>query len=94
MDSADCLVTDSGFVRSELLQLFRLPSERVIAIPLGVDAAFAPHAAGAGTDPGRLWLATRRLPAQRGHHQARKNLTGLLRAFLQLAPTQRRQCPW
>ena len=94
VDSADCLVTDSGFVRSELLQLFRLPSERVIAIPLGVDAAFAPRTPralapildGYGLRPGGYLLSV-------GTIEPRKNLTGLLRAFLQLAPTQRRQCP-
>ncbi len=35
VERADHLVTDSGFVRTELLQLFQLSEDRVTAIPLG-----------------------------------------------------------
>ena len=92
--SADRLITDSGFVRDELLQLFQLPDERVTAIPLGVDDCFRPHTpaqlallqARYGLPPGGYVLSV-------GTIEPRKNLAGLLQAYARLAPALRKRYP-
>jgi alpha-1,3-rhamnosyl/mannosyltransferase len=38
---ADAIITDSEFSRAEIVAHFAVPSDRVIAIPLGVEARFA-----------------------------------------------------
>ena len=91
---ADHLVTDSAFVRGELLQLFGLPADRVTAVPLGVDAAFRPRQAGElqavmaryGLRAGAYLLSV-------GTIEPRKNLAALLRAHQGLDRAQRRQYP-
>lgn len=94
VERADRLLTDSGFVRAELLRLFQLPAERVSAIPLGVDPAFRPHAgrelaavtARYGLEPGGYLLSV-------GTVEPRKNLTGLLQAFRRLPSRLRQRYP-
>jgi alpha-1,3-rhamnosyl/mannosyltransferase len=94
VERADHLVTDSGFVRTELLQLFQLSAERVTAIPLGVDAAFRPRA---GADIEAI-LARHGLRAGAyllsvGTIEPRKNLAGLLRAYGLLPAALRQRYP-
>ena len=92
--AADHLLTDSEFVRAEVLQLFGLPAARVTAIPLGVDPVFRPHTqqelAGVlrqwGLRPGGYVLSV-------GTIEPRKNLAGLLRAYRGLSPGLRKQYP-
>lgn len=92
--NADRLVTDSAFVRDELLQLFQLPGERVSAIPLGVDTSFRVHTpqelatleSTYGLSPGGYVLSV-------GTVEPRKNLAGLLQAYSRLAPGQRKRYP-
>lgn len=94
IERADHLVTDSAFVRDELLQLFKLAAARVTDVPLGVDAAFRPHPVGElqvvmarhGLRAGAYLLSV-------GTIEPRKNLAGLLRAYRQLDIAQRRQYP-
>ena len=94
VDVADCLLTDSEFVRSELLQLFSLPEDRVVAIPLGVEPSYRPrdeaelaeHMARFGLRAGRYLLSV-------GTIEPRKNLERLLRAFLSLDEVIRRDYP-
>lgn len=45
LDRADFVITDSELVRSELIEQFSVPAERVRAIYLGADARFVPRAA-------------------------------------------------
>ena len=94
VERADRLVTDSLFVRDELLHLFPLPPQQVTAIPLGLDAAFRPHAseelavimAQYKLRPGGYLLSV-------GTIEPRKNLAGLLQAYSLLAPALRKQYP-
>ncbi len=94
VERADHLVTDSAFVRDELLALFSLPEDRVTAVPLGVDTAFRPHSraelagvmAGYGLEPGGYLLSV-------GTLEPRKNLGGLLQAYRRLAPALRKRYP-
>ncbi len=92
--NADRLVTDSEFVRNELLQLFQLPAERVSAIALGVDDSFRVHSprellaleSTYGLTPGGYVLSV-------GTIEPRKNLAGLLQAYSRLSPAQRKRYP-
>jgi alpha-1,3-rhamnosyl/mannosyltransferase len=94
IERADHLVTDSAFVRDELLQLFKLPADRVTAVPLGVDASFRPRQAaelqavmaGYGLRAGAYLLSV-------GTIEPRKNLAALLRAYRKLDAAQRSQYP-
>tara|TARA_R110001592_G_scaffold215025_2_gene468302 strand:+ start:77570 stop:78721 length:1152 start_codon:yes stop_codon:yes gene_type:complete len=94
VERADHLVTDSEYVRQELVDLFGLPMERVTATPLGVDPAFRPHTpaeltavmARYGLRPGSYLLSV-------GTLEPRKNLLGLLQAYQQLAPALRQRFP-
>jgi alpha-1,3-rhamnosyl/mannosyltransferase len=94
VERADCLVTDSEFVRSELLQLFSLPSHKVVHVPLGVDPSFrprgeedlAPCMARYGLSAGRYFLSV-------GTIEPRKNLERLLQAYMSLDPALRQSCP-
>ena len=94
VERADHLVTDSAFVRGELIDLFDLAPEHVTAIPLGVDPAFRPHTpaeltavmARYGLQPGAYLLSV-------GTVEPRKNLQGLLQAYQQLGPALRQRFP-
>jgi alpha-1,3-rhamnosyl/mannosyltransferase len=91
---ANRLLTDSEFVRQELVALLGVSPERVTAIPLGVDVCFKPRGAeetgpvvgGYGLAPDRYVLAVATL-------EPRKNLAGLLRAFSRLPEKLRRRYP-
>jgi alpha-1,3-rhamnosyl/mannosyltransferase len=82
VERADALVTDSEFVRSELLELFKVDPAKVHVIPLGVDTAFRPRAredlvvplARYGLEPGSYILSV-------GTIEPRKNHTALLHAY-------------
>ena len=92
--TADCLFTDSEFVRSEVLNLFALPEEKVVAVPLGVDPAYRPreeaelagHMARFGLEAGHYILSV-------GTIEPRKNLDRLLESFLSLPRETRRRFP-
>ena len=94
IERADHLVTDSTFVRGELLQLFGLPADRVTAVPLGVDAAFRPRPVGdLQAVMARYGLRAGAYLLSVGTIEPRKNLAALLRAYQGLDPAQRRQYP-
>ena len=94
VERADHLVTDSAFVRDELIELFNLQADRVTAVPLGVDAAFRPYNESElsavmtkyGLEAGGYLLSV-------GTIEPRKNLMGMLQSYLQLAPALRQRYP-
>jgi alpha-1,3-rhamnosyl/mannosyltransferase len=94
VDVADRLVTDSEFVRSELLELFSLSEERVAAIPLGVESSYRPRGeAELSESMRRFGLRAGRYLLSVGTIEPRKNLDRLLRAFLGLDEAVRRDYP-
>ena len=94
VQSADRLITDSAFVRSELLELFQLSGERVTAVPLGVDASFRQHTQAELTDVmAHYGLRAGGYLLSVGTIEPRKNLKGLLAAYCELGPELRRRYP-
>jgi len=94
VERADRLITDSEFVREELLALFNLPPEKVIAIALGVDATYRPRVAvELAAVLERYGLAAGNYLLSVGTIEPRKNLAGLLRAYGQLDEALRRRYP-
>ncbi len=87
---ADAIITGSEFTRREILAHFDLPEPRVVVIPHGVDARFAPSV----DEATRADVRRRhRLPARFllfvGIASPRKNLDRLVRAFGALAGDER-----
>jgi alpha-1,3-rhamnosyl/mannosyltransferase len=94
MEMADAVITDSEFVRREVIQTFALDPARVHAIPLGVDDSFRPH-----TDAETLAALTK-LKLRHGSYllalatlEPRKNLERLIDAYERLDPTVRKRFP-
>jgi len=89
---ADVIITGSEFTRREILEWFRLPPERVVTVPHGVDPRFTPV-----SDPAYLARVRRshRLPERFllfvGIASPRKNLDRLVRAFGALTPSERQE---
>jgi alpha-1,3-rhamnosyl/mannosyltransferase len=94
LEIADMVVTDSEFVRREVIDLFSIDPLRVRAVPLGVDSAFRPRAASEtqsalaalGLRHGTYLLALATL-------EPRKNLGRLLDAYEGLGPALRQRYP-
>ena len=94
VEHADMLVTDSEFVRSELIALFGVAASRVRAVPLGVDPIFRPRAGAQLQDClGRYGLTNKGYLLSVGTLEPRKNLAGLLRAYLRIEPSLRKSNP-
>lgn len=91
---ADRVVTDSQFVRSELIDLYGLDAAQVVAIPLGVAPSFRareyPEVARALS---RYDLPVGRYLLSVGTIEPRKNLAGLLAAYRSLDLSLRRRYP-
>lgn len=86
------VITDSQAIRAEALAYFGLPEERVVAIPLGVDATFKPRAGD------NLRTSLGELDLQPGGYclcvstiEPRKNLVRLINAYRGL-PARVRRC--
>ena len=94
LDRAALILTDSEFVKRELMDVFSIQPNRICSILLGVDALFQPRSAGDtravlsdyGLLHGQYLLAV-------GTLEPRKNLALALRAFMQLDPVLRRRFP-
>jgi alpha-1,3-rhamnosyl/mannosyltransferase len=94
LEQASAVITDAQSVKQELLETFGLSPDFVTAIPLGVDATFAPQDAAQsryardkhGLAHGRYFLAV-------GTLEPRKNLSTALLAYQQLPADLRAQYP-
>jgi alpha-1,3-rhamnosyl/mannosyltransferase len=88
------IITDAEYVKSELVKYFGIPSESITAIPLGVSADFQPRIErqtqgvlnkySLDHDGYLLSVATQ---------EPRKNLEGLLQAYLNLPESMQRHFP-
>jgi alpha-1,3-rhamnosyl/mannosyltransferase len=91
---ADAIVTDSAFVKQEVIDVFGIASERITVVPLGVDETFVPLSANQTV---RV-LQNYRLSHQ-GYYLAvgtlepRKNLLLVLKAYQQLPAKIRASYP-
>lgn len=91
---ASRIITDSLFVKQELVDVFGVDPKTVDPVYLGVEPLFQPlHKAQTqgviqvlGLVHGQYWLAV-------GTLEPRKNLQLALRAFMQLPQRQRQACP-
>lgn len=87
---ADAIITMSDFTRGEVLEHFGLPPERVVTIPNGVEARFAPVTDAAALERVRV---RHRLPERFvlfvGIASPRKNIDRLVQAFGVLADSDR-----
>jgi alpha-1,3-rhamnosyl/mannosyltransferase len=94
LDNAAHILTDSEFVRNELITLMNVPPERVTAVLLGVDAEFHPRTQAQVAEVlaehqlhyGQYLLSVATL-------EPRKNIAQLLDAYLLLDESIRRAYP-
>ncbi|EWY36494.1 elongation factor GreAB [Skermanella stibiiresistens SB22] len=91
---ADRIITLSDFVRREVIETFSFDPATVITIPLGVDGSFRPQ------DEDETRIVMERHGLRHGRYvlsvatiEPRKNLHGLLRAFMRLPASLRKEYP-
>ena len=91
---ASLILTDSAFVKREVVDVFGIQPERIISVPLGVEPLFHPRDSDVtlpvlsrhSLKHGEYLLAV-------GTLEPRKNLQLAMRAFMQLPPATRKQFP-
>ncbi len=91
---AHLIITDTHFVKRELISSFGIDEAKIHPIHLAADDVFAPMTDGQsqqalmprGLVHGQYWLSV-------GTLEPRKNLKLLFEAFSQLLPAQRKRCP-
>lgn len=91
---ADCVITDSEYVRHEVMEAFGLPEDRVVAVLLAAAESFSPVVdddlcAGLsvyGLQPGKYVLSV-------GTLEPRKNLVTAIQAYARLPEPVRREFP-
>jgi glycosyltransferase involved in cell wall biosynthesis len=91
---ASLILTDSEFVKRELMDVFGVRPELIVSVPLGVEPLFRPQVADEtlsvltrhGLQHGQYLLAV-------GTLEPRKNLQLALHAFMQLPPAIRKHFP-
>lgn len=94
LERASLILTDSEFVKRELIDVFGMKPDRIRTVLLGVEALFHPRSAddtrsvlnAHGLVHGSYLLAV-------GTLEPRKNLGVALRAFMQLPPQLRKRSP-
>jgi alpha-1,3-rhamnosyl/mannosyltransferase len=94
LQRADHIVTDSEFIRNEVIEILGVDAQRVTAIPLGVGGYFHPRSSeevGSVLDSYRLNYGEYLLTV--ATLEPRKNLDGLLDAFLRLPEPLRKRYP-
>jgi len=91
---ARALITDSAFVKQELIDVFGVAPDLITPIALGVDTLFKP------LTPSQTLAVLSRHHLQHGHYflavgtlEPRKNLALALKAFLQLPTTIQKRNP-
>ena len=90
----DLFVTDSEFSRQEILDYCGVETDRVVAVPLGVDAGYRPMSS-ADLSPAlkRLGLEPRRYTLSVGTIEPRKNIERLIQVYRQLPSGLRNEYP-
>lgn len=94
LEQASLIITDSAFVKQELIDVFGIQQDRVRPVLLGVEPLFRPltpmetqsSLAPLGLHHGRYLLAV-------GTLEPRKNLRNALEAYSRLPVTLRQTCP-
>jgi glycosyltransferase involved in cell wall biosynthesis len=94
LKQATLLLTDSEFVKQELMDIFKVKAESIVTIPLGVEPMFKPRTKletqctlhRFGLTHGQYLLAV-------GTLEPRKNITAALQAYTQLPAPIRRNYP-
>src|SRR5450830_323618 len=91
---ASLILTDSAFVKRELMDVFGVRPELIVPVPLGVEPLFRPQSADE-TLPvlSRHSLVHGQYLLAVGTLEPRKNLQVALQAFMQLPPAMRKQYP-
>jgi glycosyltransferase involved in cell wall biosynthesis len=94
LDRASLVLTDSAFVKQELIDVFGVQPERIRPVMLGVETLFHPRA----SNETRSVLEAHGLTHQNyilavGTLEPRKNLSVALQAFMRLSPPLRKQFP-
>lgn len=94
LERAALILTDSEFVKHELIDVFGVQPQRIRPVRLGVEALFRPRSA---NETRRLLDANSLVYGQYllavGTLEPRKNLAVALRAFMQLTPALRKRFP-
>lgn len=90
----DLIITDSEFVKHELIEVFGIASDLIKTVPLGVEDSFHPRS----IEETRSVLSRHNLIHGQyllsvGTLEPRKNLQATLRAYMQLSPSIRKQYP-
>ena len=91
---ADLIITDSEFVKRELIDVFGIAPDLIKPIPLGVEPLFHPRPA-AETQPvlARHNLSHGQYLVSVGTLEPRKNVQATLSAYMQLSPSIRKKFP-
>jgi len=94
IDRADFIVTDSAFVKDEILDVFPVSGEKIVVTHLGADEAFHPRSEMETLDTLRQFnLSYRGFVLSVGTLEPRKNLERLLSAYSALPEGVRRDFP-
>lgn len=95
MRRGDLFLTDSEFSRSELLSFFDVPEDRVVSVPLGVDASFRPliDSEAEHLALGKFGLRAGEYCLSVGTIEPRKNIERLIDAYALLPNELRRKFP-
>jgi glycosyltransferase involved in cell wall biosynthesis len=94
IERSDFVVTDSTFVRSEIMDVFHVPGEKVVVTHLGADAAFHTREEAETADVLRQFnLKYRGFVLSVGTLEPRKNLERLLAAHTMLPKSIRQRYP-
>ncbi|MCY7370463.1 MAG: glycosyltransferase family 4 protein [Polaromonas sp.] len=94
LDRASLIMTDSEFVKRELIEVFGVKPERIRPVLLGVEASFHPRS----VEKTRAVMSANQLTHGQyiiavGTLEPRKNLSVVLRAFMQLSSPLRNRFP-
>ncbi|BBB15046.1 glycosyl transferase group 1 [Candidatus Rickettsiella viridis] len=94
VDMADHIITGSDFVRKELIDYFKIPTEKITTVHHGVSFAFRPRQMNEVDKVlNHYGLLGKTYILSVGTLEPRKNLERLLNAFTQLPEAQRKRYP-